>query len=252
MKTTLQTVRSYLTQTPSRYFWIGMRTLVKTHAGFAREIALEQAMNFIKSCHLKGDYMEFGVFQGRTFSAACHLARERALKEMQFWAFDSFEGLPHGGGEFRAGAYACDIESFRKNVRRNIGDLSHVHIVQGWFDKTLVEDHPALTGMQEVAIAWIDCDLYESAVPVLNFLTARVQDGSILFFDDWFNFKGRSDCGEQKACAEWLQRNQQITLAEYSRFGSCGKSFVVQIAREQCQPSFGAKIPAFGRAMATP
>jgi len=48
--------------------------------------------------------VEFGVFQGRTFAAACFLARERNL-QMRFWAFGSFEGLPSDEGEFTRGAY---------------------------------------------------------------------------------------------------------------------------------------------------
>ncbi len=205
-----------------------MRQLVKTHSAFAREIALEQAMNFVSTCEVTGDYAEFGVWQGRTFSAACFLGRERRLN-MRFWAFDSFEGLPSSEGEFRLGEYACSQESFLRNVKKCLGDLDRIHVVPGLFSKTLVTDDPSVQSLNRVAVAWVDCDLYESTVPVLNFLATRLQDGSLLFFDDWFNHKGRSDCGEQKACGEWLRRYPHIQLAEYSKFGWHGKSFIVRI-----------------------
>jgi hypothetical protein len=205
-----------------------MRYAVKCFSGFAREIALEQAMNYVKKCEVSGDYLEFGVWQGRTFAAACFLAMERQL-DMQFWAFDSFQGLPGTEGEFRAGAYSSSCEAFLRNVKHCIRDTSKVRVVQGWFSESLVNDNPSVEGIRPVAMAWVDCDLYESTIPVLEFLTHRLQDGSLLFFDDWFCFKGRPDCGEQRACNEWLQRNPDIRLTEYLKFGWHGQAFIVRI-----------------------
>jgi O-methyltransferase len=211
------------------YFLFGVRQLLKITAGLPKERALDEAMYFVKSCEVQGDYLEFGVFQGRTFSAACFLARERLLK-MQFWAFDSFEGLPSSEGEFQRGKYNCDQESFLRNVKKSVKDLSGIHIVPGWFDKTLVKDNPLLKAIGRAAIVWVDCDLYESTVPVLKFLTDRLQDGSLIYFDDWFCFKGRSDFGEQRACREWLVRNPHIQLTPFSRFGCFGQSFIVHLS----------------------
>jgi O-methyltransferase len=208
------------------YFLFGVRQLLKITAGMPKELALAEAMYFVKSCEVQGDYLEFGVFQGRAFSAACFLARERRLK-MQFWAFDSFEGLPSSEGEFQLGKYNCSQESFLRNVKKCVKDLSGIHVVPGWFDKTLVKDNPLLKALGPAAVVWVDCDLYESTVPVLDFLTDRLQDGSLIYFDDWFCFKGRPDFGEQRACREWLVRNPHIQLMPYSRFGCFGQSFIV-------------------------
>lgn len=222
-------IHSLFGSSPSRYFRFGMRHLVKTHSAFAREIALEQAMNFASKCEVAGDYVEFGVWQGRTFSAACFLARERDL-DMDFWAFDSFEGLPGAEGEFGVGQYTCSRESFLRNVKKCVRDLGRVHLVPGWFSETLVNGNPLIKSLRPVAVAWIDCDLYESAKPVLEFLTTRLQDGSLVFFDDWFTCKGRADRGEQKACSEWLEKNRHIHLTEYSRFGWHGQSFIARLS----------------------
>jgi O-methyltransferase len=220
-------LESFFAASPSRYFRFGMKHVAKIPSGFAREIALEQAMNYVKTCKLGGDYFEFGVFQGRTFAAACYLARERDLP-MQFWAFDSFEGLPCDEVEFHAGAYATTRDAFLKNVKDCTGDLSNVHVVPGWFSETLADSNPALAGIAPAAVVWIDCDLYESTRPVLKFLTSRLQDGSLIFFDDWFNFRGRPDCGEQRACNEWLQQTPEIALTEYTKFGWHGQAFIVR------------------------
>jgi O-methyltransferase len=83
------------------------------------------------------------------------------------------------------------------------------------------------SALKAVAIAWIDCDLYESTKPALEFLTERLSHGSVICFDDWFNIKARPDCGEQKACHDWLTCNPQLRLTPYSRFGWHGQSFIV-------------------------
>ena len=50
-------------------------------------------------------------------------------------------------------------------------------------DDGLVPNNPLLKPLKPVAVAWVDCDLYESTQPVLEFLTGRLQDGSLIFFD---------------------------------------------------------------------
>ena len=219
---------SFLAKKSNPYFWFGMRQLLKTRSAFDSEVELEKVMDFVSCCKIPGDYAEFGVYQGRTFSAACFLGREKKLK-MQYWAFDSFMGLPSAEAEFTPGEFTCDVESFQRNVKRNIGHLIDVHIVPGWYSESLVESNPLLKPLGPVAVAWIDCDLYVSTKPVLDFLTSRLQDGSVLCFDDWFHFKGRADLGEQKACSEWLERNPQIKLVHYNNFGWNGKSFIVRL-----------------------
>jgi hypothetical protein len=178
---------------------------------------------------LVGDYVEFGVFRGRTFSGACALAEERSLN-LHYWAFDSFEGLPAAEGEFVKGGWKSGLDQLLSQVKRHIRNASKLHVVKGWFSDSLTEDNPALRGLAKVATAWVDCDLYESTVPVLNFLTNRLQDGSLIFFDDWFCLKGHPGRGEQRACREWLERNPQVRLTKYSKFGWHGRSFIVHFA----------------------
>ena len=71
----------------------------------------------------------------------------------------------------------------------------------------------------KAAIVWIDCDLYESTVPVLDFIVPFVQTGTIFCFDDWFSFAGHFMKGEIRATREWLERNPDIRLTQYRDFG---------------------------------
>ncbi|ACF03085.1 methyltransferase [Rhodopseudomonas palustris TIE-1] len=156
---------------------------------------------------------------------------------MRFIALDSVEGLPppHGNdvidgytSGFRQCEFACNEREFFNNVRSSGGNPGRVKTVPGWFDRSLAEDKAGALGIDKVAAAWIDCDLVDSTVPVLRFLTGRLSIGSVLLFDDWRCFRNLPDRGEQRACREWLDQNPQIKLAPFVDFGFHGVSFTVE------------------------
>jgi O-methyltransferase len=193
---------------------------------------LDIAFAFCMNNKIEGDYAEFGVYQGRTFLEAWRSASRYGFPNINFWAFDSFEGLPEisgadAGGPFVQGEFSCTREQFEKNLARLGFDLSRLRVVEGFYDKTLRPPNVESIELEKVKIAWIDCDLYESTVPVLEFLTDRLVNGAILIFDDWFCFDGSGKKGEQLACAEWLEANPQIRLVEYQNYHAGGKSFIV-------------------------
>lgn len=182
---------------------------------------------------LSGDYAEFGVYQGRSFSHVYHRAAS-LMPWMRFLAFDSFEGLPElvgsdQGGEFWQGQFSCSQPQFEQNLRASGVDMDRVRIVPGWFDRTLNAELKDRLQLEVVSIAFIDCDLYESTVPVLNFLTDLVRQGTILLFDDWFHFRADPRKGVQKATAGWLAENPHIRLIPWHLFSHHGHSFLVDI-----------------------
>lgn len=114
-------------------------------------------------------------------------------------------------------AYACSGDDFVDNIRRRGVDLDDVVVVEGLYNTTCAPGTKRKYGLEKASIVMIDCDLYQTTVPVLNFLTDIVQQGTILIFDDWFRFKGSPASGEQRACREWLERNPHIELIEFWR-----------------------------------
>jgi len=213
---------------------------------------LHTAAQFVTWNQVPGDYYEFGVYQGDSFAAAWHaltnLRRrhgqsgflgESNSPEFKQWleekprfvAFDSFEGLPDGAEarhvDYKVGAFACSEENFRRNIARAGVAMSDVITVKGFYDQSLTPEVKQQHRLRKVAVAMIDCDLYESTVPVLDFLTDLVQQGTILIFDDWFRFKGSPNHGEQRAFREWQERNPHLQLIEYWREGPQAVSFLV-------------------------
>ncbi len=207
---------------------------------------------------IEGDYLEFGVFRGDSFLSAyraIELAfhdastlgdwnlekdceeRRQLWSQMRFFAFDSFEGLPSLTGadrqtrNFVPGKYRCSQDGFTANLRKGGLPLERVMVVPGWFDEVLHQRTIDRFQLNKAAIVHIDCDLYESARAVLEFLTPLLSDGAVVIFDDWYCFKANPDLGEQRACREWCEANPELHLTEYHKEGPWKNSFIVNRRR---------------------
>lgn len=201
------------------------------------ESIVESSVNSPDKESLSGDYAEFGVFQGATFSHCFHVGN-KLMPRMRYYAFDSFEGLPEiegidEGGEFFEGQFQCSRQDFIKNISARGVDLEKVVVCEGWFDQSLTKELCEEKGLEVVSVAFIDCDLYLSCIPVLKFLTPLLRQGSILLFDDWYNFKGSADRGVQRATNEWLSSNPTISLRSWMPFCHHGQAFIVEV--ESCE-----------------
>ena len=104
-------------------------------------------------------------------------------------------------------------------------NLPKPEIETGDFRQTL----PKLIGAKytKAALVHVDCDLYESTKSVLFGLHPIFQEGTVLLFDDWFNFKGSKHKGEQKAFYEYMNSQSQWTYLEYQSYATFGKSFIL-------------------------
>lgn len=205
------------------------------------------AASFVAWNQVEGDYLEFGVYRGASFAEAYQaIWTKRGIvrdyidspeikqwyqRRPRFFAFDSFSGLPGGEAErhadYEKGAYSCSEESFLRNIRSAGVNLDDVVTLPGYFDKTLTSNAKGQLNLTKASIVLIDCDLYESTVPVLKFITDLVGQGTIIIFDDWYRYKGNRHQGEQRACREWLEKNQDIELEKFWQQGPQVVAFLV-------------------------
>ncbi len=206
---------------------------------------------------IEGDYLEFGVYTGNSFVEAfrsLELAFKHATLEgiwnterdrqerqeiwsrMRFFAFDSFQGLPEPKGhdtaslDFVGGKYACSRADFERNISQRGVPLERVRIVPGWFDETLNEATRTQYRLEHASIVNVDCDLYESAKQVLDFCTPLLVDGSVLIFDDWYNFRANPNLGEQRAFREWQNAHPEWIVTPYRQERAWRNSFIVNRA----------------------
>src|SRR3954471_2230466 len=105
-----------------------------------------ECMNYLKISGSGGVvppvYFEFGCHSGRTFSAAVRAARFLGLEKAEFFAFDSFEGLPptdvKEDGAFITGTFATSRADFVRIVERDGGlKLDDQHVTQGFYNNSL-------------------------------------------------------------------------------------------------------------------
>ena len=199
-----------------------------------KEDIFRHVMDYVSSSKLYGDYLEFGVFKGGTFTPAFYFAKMFGLNRMKFYGFDSFKGISKikgidakGFKHFNEGDCACSKDEFVKIIKRRGVDLKRVELIEGFYDDTLNKELKNKLPINEASVVYVDCDTYESTVPVLNFITDFIKDGSIILFDDWYCYRGDPNRGEQKAFMEWLKRNSNIRATEFRKFGWHGNSFII-------------------------
>ncbi len=197
---------------------------------------LDTAMKYASVSKLEGGYFEFGCYVGKTMISAYHTSRQY-LPDINFYGFDSFCGLPSEKNmdindsfkPFKEGQFSCSEAQFKNNLKKSKVDISRINTISGWYKDTLTKETRKKINTKKVAIVYVDCDLYESTVLVLNFILPYLQDGTLILFDDWFTYRGNPKRGEQKAFKEWLISNKNLSASQYHTFAWSGNSFIVHL-----------------------
>ncbi len=190
---------------------------------------------FVRESKLSGAYFEFGVGSGRSAIAAIRAnRRENSGTVEPFLLFDSFQGLPllqgldQGSTQFHHGDFAFGVEQVIRNLAEHgVYQADTVHLVPGWFEKTLPAFPRASLAVTQAAIVHVDVDLHSSCVTVLNFIEPYLQVGSVILFDDWNAFRASQHKGERAAAAAWLKQNPQWQLNDFAAYGWHGHAFTV-------------------------
>ncbi len=198
---------------------------------------MRRAFHALSFNGISGDYIEFGSHGGTTFSLAYDEIK-RWRKARTLWAVDSFAGLPEQQGEddyhpgWKRGKMATSRETFIEHCRRRgIPDQSY-EIVEGYYEDTLVEAGDDYGDLPvDIALAYVDCDLYSSTRTVLEFLHPRLKHGMIIAFDDYFCFSDRTVSGERKAFLDLYGDDKRFQFLPYVQFGWHGMSFIVEEKR---------------------
>lgn len=194
------------------------------------------AFDFITSLEIRGDYYEFGCHRTRTFRMALTEAKRHSLDGMRFFAFDSFEGLPEPQGEtgvagyFRGALYTSEDE-FWQLVREHGIYTENVRTIKGFYQDTLTTalQSQFVADGTRIAIACVDCDLYESAMPVFRFMEPIIQEGTVIYIDDYFaGCRGSPVTGPARAFHEF-ERGSQFKFVQHMQVGWWGRSFIAYL-----------------------
>lgn len=148
----------------------------------------------------KGLWLEFGVCSGRTINLISRCTDNKV------YGFDSFYGLPEDWGNHqKKGSYSKD---------GNLPTVNHnVELVVGLFEDTL--DSFLEKNKGPVAYLHLDADLYSSTKFVLDKLYDRIVEGTVISFDEIYNYPEYADheikawveyCNQNKISSKWISR----------------------------------------------
>jgi predicted O-methyltransferase YrrM len=163
---------------------------IRRHMSAARQLpsphsTLDHALTLAPQ---DGMALEFGVYAGTTLKIIAAARDGEAV-----YGFDSFEGLPETWRSgFPAGMFGLD----------NLPEVPGGELVVGWFDDVLpgfLAEHPG-----PVDFLHVDCDLYSSTKTVLHLVGPRLRPGSIIVFDEYFNYPGWQE-HEHRAWQEYVE-----------------------------------------------
>jgi len=200
----------------------------------------QNSLDFLQDNRVFGDYYEFGCHRCRTFRMVLTEARRHNLHEMNFFAFDSFEGLPDPTSDtsveiWKKGALTTTEQSFTEMVDEHGIYTQNIKTIKGFYEDSLTShlQKTMLDAGSKAALINIDCDLYESAVPVFDFIDPLLQEGTVLYIDDQFaGYKGNPMKGVSRAFLEWQNRTRW-KLMPHLHIGWWGRSYIVYLDKSE-------------------
>ncbi len=157
----------------------------------------------LRQTSVSGHYLEFGVYKGGSITFIANTVGS----SKPVHGFDSFLGLQEA---WSGDSFSFDLQGRAPKVPGN------VVLNPGFFADTLpawLEQNPG-----PAAFIHIDSDLYEPARCVFEHLEDRIVPGTIIVFDEYFNYPNWQ-AHEFRAFSELVQRcNVQYEYLAYARF----------------------------------
>ena len=205
---------------------------------FSRTLSLHGSEHYSKFEFNRFNYYEFGTGKGNSLRKYIRALKNYckdtgdSLNKYNIFAFDSFEGLPEYKSEadynpvWNKGDF-YGSETMIDNLVRRSGFTGKFHKIKGYYEESLTEKLQRELSKNPPSIVNIDVDYFTSAKLVLRFLEPLLQDGTIIYFDDIYEYLGNQNKGEIRAIREFESKNK--TLMPYYQHGIpslFGKTFI--------------------------
>lgn len=186
-----------------------------------RIFALRQAVKYVVSNNVPGDFVECGVWKGGSMMAVAMTLLETGCCDRDLLLFDTFDGMPppmEVDRDFQ-GARAADLLAAQDKQTSDVWaysplnevkaalaktgyDMARVALVQGKVEETLPQRAPA-----NIALLRLDTDWYESTRHELVHLYPRLSVGGVLIIDDYGHWQGA-----RRAVDEYIAENRLKVL----------------------------------------
>ena len=187
--------------------------------------ALINAVRYLVSNQITGDFVECGVWKGGSVMAMALTLLELGRSDRRLFLFDTFSGMTPPGAD--------DVDYLGQNAReildtvRCIASQEEVEIAlsrtgyarsQINFVKGRVEETIPLQAPDSVALLRLDTDWYESTRHELEHLFPRLARGGVIIIDDYGHWRGA-----RRAVDEYLhEHNVRLLLHRIDYTGRIG------------------------------
>ncbi|HLI56241.1 MAG TPA: TylF/MycF family methyltransferase [Actinomycetota bacterium] len=159
-----------------------------------------------------GDLIETGVWRGGATIFMRAILAALGDRQRTVWVADSFEGLPKpdparypldaGDDHWQQDPLKVSLERVKSNFARYGLLDDQVRFLKGWFRDTL-----PTAPIEQLAVARLDGDMYESTMDALQALYPKVSVGGYVIVDDYSN-EGLVGC---KAAVDDYRRDLGVT-----------------------------------------
>lgn len=184
--------------------------------GIERLWALLQAVKYVESQGIAGDFVECGVWKGGSSRLMAQVLADSESFSRQIWLYDTFEGMvPPTDDDIRSNGKTAqqmldEQERIREasliwaigpeeEVRENLLESGYPEeklvFVRGDVVETLKQQTP-----DKIAILRLDTDWYESTKAELEILMPKMSTGGVVIIDDYGDWGGA-----RKAVDEYLR-----------------------------------------------
>ena len=175
---------------------------------WGRQEFFANAFKALRFNGIAGDYAEFGSCSGTTFFLAYREAKRHG-HNAKLWAFDSFQGLPRPSESdhhpsWIEGKMVTTVDEFHAICRKRGIPREKYDLVEGFYEETLPA-RSATDAPPDIALAYVDCDLYSSTKTIFELLGDRMVPGTIILFDEYFNYPNWEQ-HEYKALKEFVKQ----------------------------------------------
>ena len=164
--------------------------LAHTMIGRKRMENLRFCVEDVLANGVPGDFIETGVWRGGACIFMRGILAARGVTDRCVWVADSFAGLPPPNAEkypadSRDKLHSCPelavpLETVKATFERYGLLDDKVRFLEGWFKDTLPS-----APIEQLAVARLDGDMYESTIDALTNLYPKLSPGGYLIVDDY-------------------------------------------------------------------
>jgi len=202
----------------------------------SKYLAIKKALYITAHERIDGNYLEFGVFTGSSFNFAIK-ANKKIEKifgktNCKYIGFDSFQGFGKVKEEDIHPGFTDQFFSVNKRkVIKNINKTAQgaeIRLIEGFYQETIKNKTTLdLDIIEKSRVIMIDCDLKESTKLALEFLKPSLQEGTIILFDDFLDYKGNIEKGECGAFEDFKKKYPNILYRRAFDYGYRGRAFII-------------------------